>query len=88
MDAVPLPALNHYTKWVSDISMIRYAFQGLLLNFFKGNPQTPTMDGYITLTGLTTPATVGENIMVLAAIFGIFMVISFLCLKYLYKERR
>lgn len=79
-------------RWIQYISFIKYPCQAILLFWFKGNEKTRTpfgtVEDLIHLLALDTPGTVGANVGACLAIYAVFILGGFVCLKYLYKERR
>jgi hypothetical protein len=83
--AVSLSALQY-------VSSTKYAYTAILLHFFKGNPKTATPFGTVEevmgAMEMTNPGTIWANVLAMLAIYMLFNVGGFFCLKHLYKEQR
>ena len=90
---VSIPNLGPNVNFLPYISMIRYPYQAAILNFFKDNEKAIIMPGmtvgdYVELIKLNVPPTIWQNLLIALGFYCTFVLGGFLCLKYLYKERR
>lgn len=90
---VAYPNISDTMAWLQYISMMKYPYQAILLQFFNNNanaigPFGMTIESIVERLEFNTPSTVWENIGASLAIYCLFIVCGFICLKYLHKENR
>ena len=89
---VQIPNMSHQGGWLHYLSMTKYMYQALLLVLFKDNPKAVYMgvnvEKWVALMELNKPDSVGANLAITACFYATFIFVGFLCLKYLYKEKR
>lgn len=89
---ISFPAINRYSSGLQYLSSIKYGFAAVMLHFFDDNARavTPlgTMKQLLHAMQVDSPATVGANVLALFGFYAAFMIGGFLCLKYMYKEKR
>ena len=91
--SIPTMTKSSSLGFLHNVSIVKYQYQALLLIFFKDNPVTTTplgtsVEDYLVSAGLDTPSTVWGNVVICLGVFVFYNCLGFLCLKYLYKERR
>lgn len=90
---VTYPVLNPHVLGLQYVSTAKYAFAAVMLHFFQGNPKAldggaGTVEQTLGALQIDSPATVWGNVLGLVGAYGVFLVGGFLCLKFLFKERR
>jgi hypothetical protein len=89
---ISFPAINRYVGVLQYVSSIKYGFAAMMLHFFDGNARavTPlgTMEAVLHSMQIDSPGTVWGNLLGLAGLYVAFMAGAFLCLKFLYGEKR
>ena len=89
---IAFPSMSSCMRLLSYISIAKPVYQAMLLCWFKDNPEATAggvpMESYIRLFELDQPDTVWANVVHACCLLVLFLVLGFLCLKYLYKERR
>lgn len=91
---VAYPVLNPAIVNLCYLCTIKYAFAAIMLHFFKRNPKT-MKDGWdimveqaLHVLQIDSPPSVWGNVLALVGAYVIFLLGGFLCLKYMYKEKR
>jgi len=89
---VSFPAINRYVASLQYVSSIKYGFAAMMLHFFNGNTRTVTplgtMEQMLHALKIDSPPTVWATVLGCLGLYVVFMLLAFLCLKYLYKEKR
>lgn len=89
---VSFPSINGSIGALQYLSSVKFGFAAVMLHFFDDNTRavTPfgTVDALLHAMRVDSPDTAGENVLGCLAIYAAFMLGAFLCLKYLYKEKR
>lgn len=81
---VQIPSMDSLASSLHYISILKYSLQAILYLFFKGTRVEP----YMHATGLDKPDSLGFNLLACSIFYLVFALVGFLCLKYLYKEKR
>ena len=81
---VQIPSMSYPVSSLHYISMLKYSCQAIFYLFWKGTAAEP----YLHQIGFDKPDTLGTNILACGAFYVTFASLGFVCLKYLYKEKR
>lgn len=89
---ISFPAINRYMSGLQYLSSIKYGFASLMVHFFKDNDRavTPfgTVEQVVHAMQIDSPPTVWGNVLGCLGLYAVFLMGAFVCLKYMYKEKR
>lgn len=81
---VQIPSMSYPASYLHYISMLKYSCQAIFYLFFKDTPA----EALLHMVDLDKPDTLWANILACVGFYTAFIAVGFLCLKYLYKEKR